>query len=83
MAGPDLDKNGRVVRPPLLTFERFIEQGMSCIVRLVIDDASKGDLQTVQFSLTLEQCREIAANLMIAAQVIELERPTAPNELVQ
>ncbi|KAA3506420.1 hypothetical protein GOZ80_17895 [Agrobacterium vitis] len=66
-----------MVAPPLREFNRYIKQGMSCIVNLKIDKPG-GDTQSVQFSMTPEQCREIANNLMICAQVIELERPTAP-----
>lgn len=78
MPGPNLDETGKMVKAPLLTFERFIEMGMSCIVKLVIDDASLENGHVVQFSLTPQQCREIGESLIIAAQVIELERPTEP-----
>ncbi|KAA3506401.1 hypothetical protein GOZ80_17770 [Agrobacterium vitis] len=76
MPPPDLDQAGRLIGPPLQEFSRYIEQGMSCIVKLVIGEPGKC-AQAVQFSMTPDQCREIAQNLMICAQVIELERPTA------
>ncbi|MGP4689272.1 hypothetical protein ACSV5K_23130 [Agrobacterium pusense] len=46
-------------------------------MKLVIDNPN-GGAQSVQFSMTPEQCREIAGNLMICAQVIELERSNLP-----
>lgn len=74
---PDLDQKGHLIGPPLREFNRYIEQGMSCIVKLVIGTPGNCS-QAVQFSMTPDQCREIAQSLMICAQVIEFERPTAP-----
>ena len=76
MLPPDLDQQGHLIGPPLQEFSRYIEQGMSCIIKLLI--GAPGECaQAVQFSMTPDQCREIAQNLMICAQVIELERPTS------
>lgn len=77
MQAPDVDRNGQLVSPPLREFNRYIQEGICCIVKLVIDSPESGG-QTVQFSMTPDQCRQIARNLMICAQVIELERPTEP-----
>ncbi|MCF1449837.1 hypothetical protein FS815_23905 [Agrobacterium vitis] len=78
MPDPLVDKHGKFVRPPLRSFTRFIELGMSCILKLNIDDAENPNSgQSIQFSMTPEQCRELAENLRICADVIEWERPTA------
>jgi len=50
---------------------------MNCILKLKIDDAENPDTgQSIQFSMTPQQCRELAENLNICADVIELERPS-------
>lgn len=77
MPQPDLDENGRMVGPPLRQFSRYIEQGMSCILKLVIEREG-GGAQSLQFSMTPDQCRELAHNLLACAMVIDLERPTSP-----
>lgn len=77
MPQPDLDENGRMVGPPLRQFSRYIEQGMSCILKLVIEREG-GGAQSIQFSMTPDQCRELAHNLLACAMVIDLERPTSP-----
>ncbi|MFK0333823.1 hypothetical protein ACIQUB_22145 [Rhizobium sp. NPDC090275] len=64
-------------KPPLREFSRYIELGMVAIVKLVAD-AEAGGTQSFQFSLTPQQCRQIAADLLMCAQVIEHERPTTP-----
>ena len=51
---------------------------MSCILKLKFDDAENPNSErSIQFSLTPQQCRELAENLKICADVIEWERPTA------
>ena len=78
MPDPLVDKHGNLVRPPLRSFNRFIELGMSCILKLKFDDAENPNSERpIQFSLTPQQCRELAENLKICADVIEWERPTA------
>lgn len=77
MPRSDLDERGRIANPRLREFNRYIKHGMAGIIHLVIEKAP-GDTQSVQFSLTPEQCCEIAENLLICAQVIEYERPPPP-----
>lgn len=72
----DLDAQGRVISPALTDFRRYIQHGVSCIIKLEIEGDS-GTGKSVQFSITPEQCRAIAENLWICADVIEMERPTA------
>jgi hypothetical protein len=77
MTGPDFDAEGRLIQPPLAEFNRFIEQGMSCIVRFAVDEAGlTKDRRSIQFSMTPQQCRDVAQQLLICAQVIEHERPS-------
>lgn len=77
MGQPLLHEDGRLVRPPLLGFERYIEDGMSCILKLMFDQEEDGRSRAVvQFAMTPEQCRDIANHLLMCADVIELERPT-------
>lgn len=77
MLQPDLDEDGDFAGPSLQEFQRYIRHGMSCIVKLVVTEAGDNS-KSFQFSMTLEQCREMATNLMICAQVIEHERATLP-----
>ncbi|WP_412065725.1 hypothetical protein [Rhizobium sp. SYY.PMSO] len=80
MPRSDLDERGRIANPRLREFNRYIKHGMAGIIHLVIEKAP-GDTQSVQFSLTPEQCCEIAENLLICAQVIEYERPPLRNSV--
>jgi hypothetical protein len=77
MLQPDIDEDGRMLSPPLRQFSHYIEEGMSCNLKLVIEREGTG-AQSVQFSMTADQCRELAQILVTCAMVIELERPTSP-----
>lgn len=74
---PDLDEYGHLARPPLREYARYIGEGMSCILKLMIESKENG-VQSVQFSMTPDQCRALAQDLITSALVIELERPTKP-----
>lgn len=77
MLQPDIDEDGRMLSPPLRQFTRYIEEGMACILKLVIERDGIA-AQSIQFSMTPDQCRELAHSLLTCAMVIELERPTSP-----
>ena len=76
MLQPDIDEDGRMLRPPLRQFTHYIEEGMSCILKLVIERDGTA-AQSIQFSMTPDQCRELAHSLLTCAMVIEFERPTS------
>ncbi|MFK0333927.1 hypothetical protein ACIQUB_22695 [Rhizobium sp. NPDC090275] len=79
MPNPLVDKQGKFIQPPLRSFNRYIELGMNCILKLKIDDAENPEAaKSIQFSMTPQQCRDLAENLKICADVIEWERPTSP-----
>ena len=73
----NLDAKGKVISPSLVDFRRYITNGMSCVVKLRIDRGEAIE-NYVQCSMTPEQCRAMALNVLICADVIEVERPTPP-----
>lgn len=77
MLQPDFDEDGRMLSSPLRQFSHYIEEGISCILKLVIEREGIG-AQSIQFSMTPDQCREMAHSLLTCAMVIELERPSSP-----
>lgn len=79
MPDPLIDEQGKFIQPALRSLNRYIEFGLHCILKLKIEDVGNPDAETsIQFSMTVQQCRDLAENLAICAAVIELERPTSP-----
>ena len=71
------DKTGKVENAPLMDFRVVNILGVLAVVKLDFqqDDGIPG---SVQVSVTAQQCRELAQQLLYQAEVLELERPTPP-----
>ncbi|MDH4442693.1 MAG: hypothetical protein QE284_20195 [Rhizobium sp.] len=71
------DSTGEVQNTPLLGFRTINVLGILAVAKLDFRD-SAGIPVSVQLSLTAQQCRELGRQLLSQADVLDLERPTAP-----
>ena len=71
------DKTGKVQKTPLIGFRTLNVLGILAVVKLDFEQDS-GTPVSVQLSLTVQQCRELGQQLLAQADVLEMERPTAP-----
>lgn len=75
--GPVILQNWKVQNTPVVSFRAINILGILAVVKFDYrqDD---GLPVSVQVSLTMQQCREFPQQLLSQADVLELERPTAP-----
>lgn len=72
------EKTGEVQNTPLLGFRTINVLGILAVVKLDFQQDA-GLPVSVQLSLTAQQCRELGSRQLLSqADVLELERPTAP-----
>ncbi|KIQ01333.1 hypothetical protein RU07_15845 [Agrobacterium tumefaciens] len=71
------DETGKVQNTPLIGFQVVNILGVLAVVKLDFQQED-GIPVSVQVSVTAQQCRELARQLLHQAEVLELERPTLP-----
>ncbi|MCI9868702.1 hypothetical protein RHIZ_22340 [Rhizobium skierniewicense] len=71
------DETGKVQNTPLIGFQVVNILGVLAVVKLDFQQED-GIPVSVQVSVTAQQCRELARQLLYQAEVLELERPTPP-----
>ena len=69
------DKTGKVQNTPLMDFHVVNILGVLAVVKLDFQ-RDDGIPVSVQVSVTAQQCRELARQLLHQVEVLELERPT-------
>jgi hypothetical protein len=70
-----LDESGAVLCQQLLEFRAINMMGIYSVVGFAYSSGEK--IATLQLALAPDQCRQLAAHLLIQAQLSETERPTA------
>lgn len=71
------DTTGKVKNAPLMDFRVVNILGVVAVVKLDFQQ-DDGNPVSVQVSVTAQQCRELARQLLYQAEVLDLERPTPP-----
>ena len=71
------DANRGIRSVPLDSFSTFNVLGITCVLKLDYSSVD-GAVNTVQLSLSIDQCRAMAQQLLSQANVLEYERPSSP-----